>query len=114
MFRPTLPKTVERWIKKNPHIVGEVEIDDDDGFCDGDREGDYSMWIYFRPGWINTMHETHHIHEPLAHQVLDLAKHFVKKCECDECLSLIAEEDQTIRNIPITNNCGGKMGEIKV
>jgi hypothetical protein len=82
MRNSKLPVTVKRWIDANPDIVELVDIEDDE--FGNPNEGPWSMWIYFRPGWINTLTECHMIHEPTAKCVLEQVS-MIKPCDCDDC-----------------------------
>ena len=85
MWKSTLPKTVARWIDANPHIVSDVSIEID-GYGDEQHQGLYSMWVYLKPGYINTRDEVHHMHEGTAKDVLE-AKKWIKPCTCNSCWS---------------------------
>lgn len=82
MRTSAIPKTIQKWIDKNPEIVDEYWMED----SDPDEYGDWSIWLYFKYGYINTCSETHCIHEST---VKDFFAHVkcIEKCECEECLA---------------------------
>lgn len=47
-----------------------------------ERSDDNGYWVYFKPGWINWLDETHSIHEMTAKEVLDKMK-TIRPCDCD-------------------------------
>ena len=57
-------KTIKKWIDSHPHIVDEWWIEEDGGGLDMGH-GNFSYWLYFKPGYINWLNETHSIHPPL-------------------------------------------------
>jgi len=77
-------KTVEAWLTKNKHIVDEYHIE-----CDGynPEYGDYSYWVYFKKGWINSMTETHCIHGATARDIIAESR-YVERCQCERCTGL--------------------------
>ncbi len=86
MWTSRLPKTVCRWADKNPHIVSNIEVEEDER---GARHhGPYSVWVYLKPGWINTLTDCHFIHEATAKYALEVAD-WIEPCSCDDCLSII-------------------------
>ena len=80
MWKNTIPKSLEKII--NSPIVAEAYIDEQDF---GETTGPFQLWIYFKYGWINTLTETHAIHEGTAKEILYQWKNYVKVCECTEC-----------------------------
>jgi hypothetical protein len=81
MSSKPLPVSLQKLVRENPDKLMEGHTEQD-SFV---RDGSWSHWIYFKPGWINTYTETHCIHEPT---VKDCLQHFkgIKRCECESCL----------------------------
>ena len=75
-FKPVSPRLT------NHPLVEEVE---------DDRHNDNGYWCYLMPGWINYMHEVHHVHEDTVAECLSILK-CVEACSCDECGRLIARQ----------------------
>lgn len=48
--------------------------------CNGD-----GYWVYLMPGWINTMHGVHHIHEDTPQDCVSQLKDCVEPCDCEDC-----------------------------
>lgn len=82
MTKP-LPRTLQKWAAKNPDIFDEGHAEQD-GFNERDPENGWAYWIYFKPGWINTMTETHSIHEDSVRACLEMTK-WIRPCECEDC-----------------------------
>jgi len=80
MRNSKLPVTVQRWADANPDMVFMIHTEDD-GFSE---YGDWSIWCYFTPGWINTLDEVHMIHEARACDFFERVK-FIKPCDCPGC-----------------------------
>lgn len=74
-MRP-LPIALRRW----KHIIEEIEDYRSQG-PDGD-----GYWVHLKPGWVNTLTETHSVHEDELKQCVEiLAKGFIVQCSCAEC-----------------------------
>lgn len=71
----SLPKTLQELLAIDARID---EILDE-------RGDDNGYWIYFKPGWINEMTETHCIHEDTVRECLRQLRNYVKPCTCREC-----------------------------
>lgn len=49
------------------------------------KDGD-GYWVHLHYGWINTLTETHSVHEDNITQCLKVFKDgFIQPCECAEC-----------------------------
>jgi hypothetical protein len=69
---------IERQFRADPR----VESISDERFGMG-REGD-GIWIYFHPGWINRLTETHCIHEDTWTECKAMLRS-IKPCACEGC-----------------------------
>lgn len=76
-----LPKALRDWAEKNPDKFEEGWTEQD-GFT---RDGSWSHWIYLKPGWINTAHEVHLVHEGTVRECLEVLRDSIEPCECDDC-----------------------------
>ena len=77
-----IPKSILLWLRKNQHMIDTFFMEDD-GY--GESEGhDYSIWVHFVPGYINTSTETHMIHEYLVKDFM-YAAGTIEKCDCESC-----------------------------
>jgi len=50
-----------------------------------ERSLDQGYWIYLKPGWINTLHDLHQIHEDTLKECVAVLKNFVTECNCNDC-----------------------------
>jgi hypothetical protein len=50
-----------------------------------ERGDDNGYWVYLKPGWINTWHETHSIHEMTQAECIKVFNDAVKPCTCEGC-----------------------------
>ena len=76
----TIPKVLKRY----SHMIEAIEDYREQGI-DGD-----GYWVHLKPGWINTLHETHSVHEDGPRECLGIFP-FVSPCRCIECLKLKGE-----------------------
>lgn len=75
-----IPATLKRYA----HLIEDIEDYRSQG-----KDGD-GYWVHLKPGWINTLTETHFVHEDNITQCLEVFKSgFVTRCECKECLELL-------------------------
>jgi hypothetical protein len=89
MYRP-IPDTLKKFAKAHPDRIEKIECERDE--FRGDRGSmAWSYWVYLKPGWILPGHETHQIHEGTIAEIKSQFQ-LIRKCDCDECLQLIAEE----------------------
>ena len=52
-----------------------------------ERELDQGYWVYLKPGLINTMTETHMVHEDTPTECAQIFKDdWIKPCCCKECV----------------------------
>jgi len=72
MQKPDLPPSLRRW-----HTI----IDD----VSDEREDGDGYWVYLAPGFINTMTETHMVHEDTFREIVEQLRDFVEPCACDDC-----------------------------
>jgi len=79
-----LPKTLQRLLAEDDRID---EIWDE-------RGDDNGYWIYFKPGWINDMTETHCIHEDTVKECFKHLRFYVRQCQCDNCLAAMKRDNE--------------------
>ncbi len=70
----SLPVTLRRILDSDPRVD---EIWDER--CDNN-----GYWIYFKPGWINPMTETHCIHELTVKECVQQLRD-IQPCDCKGC-----------------------------
>lgn len=54
-----------------------------------DRRNDNGWWCYLKPGWINTLTDTHCVHEDTVRECLDQLANHCEPCKCGDCEALI-------------------------
>ncbi|MEQ1601290.1 MAG: hypothetical protein HOP04_02110 [Methylophilaceae bacterium] len=75
-------------LKRYESLIEEIE----DYRCQG-VDGD-GYWVHLKPGYINTLTEVHSVHEDNITQCLEVFRSgWVKRCECPECIKLLAESN---------------------
>jgi len=75
--------TLKQVQKKYKAIVDEYSDERDRG--DG-------IWFYLRPGFINSVSETHCVHEYTVRDCVSKLKDAVRPCDCDCCRRLLAKK----------------------
>jgi len=80
-FHICKPRTVSQ-LRAHP-LVDEV-LDE--------RSDDNGWWVYFKPGYINTMTETHCIHEMTVKEVCSQFD-YIEKCNCNSCKASVSYDD---------------------
>ena len=76
-----VPVTIQRWIDKNQSVIDEFWMENDEA---GEYSQPWSIWLYFKKGWVNEMTETHCIHESLVRDFMEHTQYMVP-CTCHDC-----------------------------
>jgi hypothetical protein len=71
-------------ISKRPRTLQQFRDHPAVDMVSDERDCNSGIWIYFKPGWINYMTETHCIHEETVRECIDYWK-YVVSCDCEDC-----------------------------
>jgi hypothetical protein len=83
MATKLIPGSLRRWAP----MIEEIE-----DFRSQGTDGD-GYWVHLKPGFINTLHEVHSVHEDNIGQCVEVFKSdYVKPCACQGCKDLIAKQ----------------------
>jgi hypothetical protein len=69
---------------KRPHTMKQIKADSRVESVSDERAYNSGYWVYLKPGWINTMTETHCIHEDTVKTCCDYFR-YVAPCDCEQC-----------------------------
>ena len=72
MNKSEVPASIRKW-----HAIIDEIVDE--------RSDDNGYWIYLKSGYVNTMHDVHHIHENTLSECVEQLRDFVEPCKCSEC-----------------------------
>jgi hypothetical protein len=84
MASKQIPASLRRWAP----MIEEIEDYRNQG-PDGD-----GYWVHLKPGFVNTLHEVHSVHEDNIGQCAEVFKSgFVKPCACQDCKNTIEKRE---------------------